>query len=68
MSLRVELKPECAPDVKADILRQMATQLRDKVGVRMDIQEAPVGSLPRFDFKARRWNDERVKKLGEVKF
>jgi len=36
--------------------------------VTMDVEEVPHGTLPRFEYKARRWSDERTKGMEQVKF
>ncbi len=39
--------------------QRLATQLEIAIGLRIDIELVPVGSLPRSEGKARRWIDER---------
>jgi hypothetical protein len=34
----------------------------------MKVAEAPAGTLPRFEYKARRWTDERISGLERVKY
>jgi hypothetical protein len=34
----------------------------------MDVEAVPHGTLPRFDYKVRRWTDERLEALEQVKF
>ncbi len=50
------------------LIAQIATELRDRVGVSMELQQAPRGSLERFDYKARRWTDERRQGRQVVKY
>ncbi|MGH6952738.1 MAG: phenylacetate--CoA ligase family protein, partial [Alphaproteobacteria bacterium] len=38
----------------------IAERLRERVGIRFEVELAPPGSLARSEFKARRWRDERV--------
>jgi phenylacetate-CoA ligase len=52
------------PDAKADrerILRELQRSLADAhEGLRFGVKEAEAGSLPRFELKAKRLNDERI--------
>jgi hypothetical protein len=34
----------------------------------MRVEEVPSGTLPRFEYKVRRWTDERVEGLERVKY
>ena len=43
---------------------QVREQLRRRVGVRFNIELVPQGTLPRSEYKARRWKDERAYKAG----
>ena len=43
------------------ILRNTSHKLKERVGVTMDLEEVGYGTLPRFEFKVRRWTDERRK-------
>lgn len=54
----IEFKPDVAVDARTPLMRELETALRARVGVRMDLCEAPA-DLPRFEFKVRRWTDER---------
>ena len=51
LSLRVEVDPM---HPAAD--RVLAKHLRDALSLRIPVMVAEAGSLPRFEFKARRWN------------
>ncbi len=60
--VRVELKPSLRPatqDACGNLLQAISALLRERTGLRMDVQEAAHESLPRFTFKVRRWTDER---------
>jgi len=53
-------KPEAAiPDGFSD---RLSGRLRERVGVRFEIALAPLGTLQRSEYKARRWRDERAYK------
>lgn len=53
-------------EVEADeaTARQVVQQLDIAIGLRVDIQAVPAGTLPRSDGKARRWVDKRILKDG----
>ena len=44
---------------KADCLRRIADAIKQKTNVAMSVVEVPRAELPTFEYKARRWNDER---------
>ena len=44
---------------RAALPAKLQARVRDKVGVTMQFTEAPRDSLPRYEFKTRRWTDER---------
>ncbi|TAK87161.1 MAG: phenylacetate--CoA ligase family protein [Betaproteobacteria bacterium] len=44
---------------KADCLRRIAESVKQRTNVAMTVVEVPRAELPTFDYKARRWKDER---------
>ncbi len=71
IAVRVELKPQLrpgSPEAVETLLRAIAARLRERTGLRMDIEEVAHESLPRFTFKVRRWTDERQTGLKVVKY
>jgi phenylacetate-CoA ligase len=44
---------------KARRVKEISLEINQKVNVRMDVREVPYLTLPRFEFKTRRWTDER---------
>jgi phenylacetate-CoA ligase len=50
---------EPAPGDEKRVLDDIERDIRDKVNVRMDVQSVPTLTLPRYEFKVRRWTDER---------
>jgi phenylacetate-CoA ligase len=52
IELFVEISSHTEPDF---ILTQLEDRLRDTFTLRIPVHQAPEGSLPRFEFKARRW-------------
>jgi len=60
---RIEVGAMPGPEVRiaaeidgaaADVLKQLAAELRARLGVRIDVEAVPPGTLPRFEHKARR--------------
>ena len=50
------------------ILGKLGEAIRDRTQVSMKVKEVPHGALPRFEYKARRWKDERLKGLDRVTY
>lgn len=48
----------------ASIAKKLAVCLRERVGLRIDTEIVPEGSLPRFSMKAKRVLDERMEKVS----
>jgi phenylacetate-CoA ligase len=53
---------------KAAIIRKLGEKIKAMTQVTMQLEEVPHGTLPRFEYKVRRWTDERVEGLQRVKF
>jgi len=53
---------------KATILKRLSDTIREVTQVTMSVEEVPHGTLPRFEYKARRWTDERIEGLERVKY
>jgi phenylacetate-CoA ligase len=53
---------------KSIILEKLADKIKEMTYVTMRFEEVPHGTLPRFEYKARRWTDERVEGLERVKY
>ena len=68
VKVALEFKKDAAPAVKSRILGALPARLRDRTGVRMQVEEVAHGSIPRFEYKAIRWTDDRQKGLTKVKF
>lgn len=68
VAVAVEFKKDAAPAVKSRIVGALPNQLRDRTGVRMQVEEVAHGTIPRFEYKAIRWTDDRQKGLTKVKF
>ncbi len=54
--------------LKERIRAALPAELHDRTGIHFDVEEAPYGTLPRFDYKSRRWTDERITGLQQVRF
>ncbi len=52
-------------ETSADIVRILADRLRERIGLRIDVEQVELGSLPRFTMKSKRVIDERIYK-GQV--
>jgi phenylacetate-CoA ligase len=58
----MEIRLEVREDADAgEIGSKLATAIRNGLGLRVLLKPVPVGTLPRFDLKARRFNDHRDK-------
>jgi len=68
VAVAVEFKKDSAPAARSRILDALPNQLRDRTGVRMGVEEVAHGTIPRFEYKAIRWTDDRQRGLTKVKF
>ncbi|MFQ5484595.1 MAG: phenylacetate--CoA ligase family protein [Desulfobacterales bacterium] len=67
--IKVEFaKPSLDDQIRSTILNQLGNKIKEMTQVTMKIEEVSAGSLPRFEYKARRWTDERIKGLDRVKY
>lgn len=67
VEVEIEFKSEDLPEeAKTKLLQTLSEELRHGVGVSMELSEAAHGSLERFEFKTRRWTDERNTGLERV--
>lgn len=60
--VRIAFKPEAAGAPvasRAALLQDIAGAIKQKTNVAMTVTEVPRSALPTFDYKARRWKDER---------
>jgi phenylacetate-CoA ligase len=53
---------------KASILHRLAAKIKEMTQVSMALEEVPYGTLPRFEYKVRRWTDERIEGLERIKY
>jgi phenylacetate-CoA ligase len=56
MGIRIEIDNTAEPDETA---RMVATEIHTSLGLRPEVTVVPSNTLPRFDLKARRFNDHR---------
>ncbi len=61
-------KTVLAEEARADIIRKLGQKIKEMTQVTMKVDEVPHGTLPRFEYKVRRWTDERVEGLERVKY
>jgi phenylacetate-CoA ligase len=62
VEVRVAFKPDFAAapgDTRTTMLQQIASAIKAKTNVTMIVMEVPRTELPTFEYKARRWKDER---------
>ncbi len=62
--IRLAFKPELAAaplERRAALLESIGAQIKARTNVQMSVVEVPRSELPIFDYKARRWKDERQK-------
>jgi len=57
--LRLETRPDVAESDHARVCERVATEMKQEIGLRPDVEIAAQGSLPRFEVKAKRFHDER---------
>jgi phenylacetate-CoA ligase len=55
----MEVRVEIAGSEPASVARAILKELRHGLGLRVQIHSVPLGTLPRFDLKARRFTDHR---------
>jgi phenylacetate-CoA ligase len=55
-------------ETKPDILRKLSEKIKEATQVTMAVDEVPHGTIPRFEYKVRRWTDERIQGLERVKY
>jgi phenylacetate-CoA ligase len=64
--ISLALKPEAAgltPSGRAALFRQIGEAIKATTGVSMELQEVARDQLPTFEFKSRRWSDQRQQGL-----
>ena len=67
--LKIEFKKMSLDESKkAEILHTLGVKIKSMTQVTMMIEEVPHGTLPRFEYKVRRWTDDRVEGLKRVKY
>jgi phenylacetate-CoA ligase len=56
------------PEIKERLILRLSEELLAKMGLHMEVVETPPGTVEHFEYKARRWTDERIQGLERVKF
>ena len=59
---RIMPKTELAPGARDAFAAELGRRLRERIGIRFEIELVPLGTLARSEYKARRWVDERLHK------
>jgi len=62
VQVKVEPAPETPEENYKQLEKNLANELRYKIGVRMKVEIVPPASLPRYEVKAKRVFDHRKKK------
>jgi phenylacetate-CoA ligase len=60
VELKLEWRPGREPEDEAAKVEAIEREIRDTVNVRMAVSAVPHLTLPRYEFKVRRWTDERA--------
>jgi phenylacetate-CoA ligase len=55
-------------EAKSAILHQLGRKIKEMTQVSMQLEEVLHGTLPRFEYKVRRWTDERVEGLERIEY
>jgi phenylacetate-coenzyme A ligase PaaK-like adenylate-forming protein len=53
---------------KKTIVHKLGKKIKEMTQVSMQLEEVTHGTLPRFEYKVRRWTDERIEGLERVKY
>jgi phenylacetate-CoA ligase len=70
VEIALEFRPAAGlqePDRRARVA-ELAHEIQTKLNVRMDVSEVPHMTLPRFEFKVRRWSDARREGRSVVRY
>lgn len=59
VALRYAIKPGLADRAAEGLTERLAAEIKDRTNVSMQLSVVPRDSLPTFEYKARRWTDER---------
>jgi phenylacetate-CoA ligase len=68
---RVSIEFKKAPlddSARADIIKRLHAKIKEATQITMQVDVVPPGTLQRFEYKARRWTDERIEGLERVKY
>jgi phenylacetate-CoA ligase len=63
----VEIRIECRQEDPSDVTASIEKEIRAGLGLRVSTIAVPLGTLPRFDLKARRFSDHRASKTAGVR-
>jgi len=55
----MEIRVEVIRDEPETVAAAVAREVRNSLGLRAQVNPVPLGTLPRFDLKARRFSDQR---------
>ena len=67
--ISAEFKKETLGEPRREsVLTRLREKLKETTQVTMEIEAVPHGTLPRFEYKVRRWTDERLEGLEQVNY
>ena len=68
VQITLEWAPQSAPSAgeEEQVLRAIEHEIRERLNVRMAVAAVPPQTLPRYEFKVRRWRDDRKGESGDV--
>jgi phenylacetate-CoA ligase len=65
----LEFKKAAMDDsAKGELLHRLTNKIKGMTQVSMALEEVPYGTLPRFEYKVRRWTDERIEGLERIQY
>jgi phenylacetate-CoA ligase len=59
--IKFELRKDSSPELDRQISLKIKEEFKSKIGLTPEVEAAPRNSLPRFELKARRFQDQRAK-------
>jgi len=67
-SITLEFRKDVPEQRRKSLLAELPEAMKQKIGIHVDFKELPFGTIPRADYKVRRWTDDRITGLERVEF
>ncbi|MDO8691406.1 MAG: hypothetical protein Q7R39_15585, partial [Dehalococcoidia bacterium] len=64
----LEFRKDVSDQRRKEVLADLPEAMKRKIGIYVDFVDVPFGTIPRVDYKVRRWTDERSTGLERVEF